>query len=291
MDIEKLTKSQIVLLTLLVSFVTSIATGIVAVTLMEQAPPAITQTVNRIVERTVEKVIPSAEGQVAAASTIAPQQVIVREGELIAKAVAAIDPSIVRLYTPGKDEVGKDIQLFVGIAIVANSGGVLLADAGTPSGSLTGLRSDGIEVPLTVMERTEGSKIIKLQGATSTEITVEGKKEKKDLTWAPATFKAALSSIGETVVVISGRTSTKIGAGIITASDDSDIKKQTLETNIAAEAYVAGSPLLSTDGHVIGMATREMREAGVGFLASPSILLYSEPKAEESADNKHDTVQ
>ena len=35
MDLEKLNKSQIVLLTLLVSFVTSIATGIVTVALMQ----------------------------------------------------------------------------------------------------------------------------------------------------------------------------------------------------------------------------------------------------------------
>jgi len=56
MDIEDLNKTQLLLLTLLVNFVTSIATGVLTVSLLDDTSPTITQTVNRIVERTVETV-------------------------------------------------------------------------------------------------------------------------------------------------------------------------------------------------------------------------------------------
>lgn len=56
MDIEDLTKSQLLLLTILVNFVVSIATGVLTVSLLDQGPTTITQTVNRIVDHTIETV-------------------------------------------------------------------------------------------------------------------------------------------------------------------------------------------------------------------------------------------
>ena len=56
MNIEDLSKSQLLLLMVLVNFVTSIATGVLTVSLLDQAPPTVTRTINQIVERTVETV-------------------------------------------------------------------------------------------------------------------------------------------------------------------------------------------------------------------------------------------
>lgn len=56
MDIEDLSKTQLLLLTILVNFVIAIATAVMTVSLLDQAPTAVTQTVNRIVENTIETV-------------------------------------------------------------------------------------------------------------------------------------------------------------------------------------------------------------------------------------------
>lgn len=56
MDIEDLSKTQLLLLTILVNFVIAIATAVMTVSLLDQAPQTVTQTVNRIVENTVETV-------------------------------------------------------------------------------------------------------------------------------------------------------------------------------------------------------------------------------------------
>ncbi len=56
MDIKELNKTQLILLTLLITFVVSIATGIVTVTLMQQMPKSATQTITNVIQRTIERV-------------------------------------------------------------------------------------------------------------------------------------------------------------------------------------------------------------------------------------------
>lgn len=101
---EELNKNQIVLLTLLVSFVTSIATGIVTVTLMDQAPAQVTQTINRVVERTIEKAVP---GETKVTTVVKEVPVVVTEDKLIVDVINNTSAGAVRVVSAdGKTTLG-----------------------------------------------------------------------------------------------------------------------------------------------------------------------------------------
>ena len=102
MDLEQLTKHQILLLTLLVSFVTSIATGIVTVSLMDQAPEGVTRVINQIVERTVETVVPDTQG---AATATTEKTVVIQQDELVPQSIATVQKSVIRIVREGEGEV------------------------------------------------------------------------------------------------------------------------------------------------------------------------------------------
>jgi hypothetical protein len=91
MNIEELSKSQLILLTILVNFVTSIATGILTVSLLDHAPAYVTQTVNRVVERTIETVAAAAPAAIIQAPAPSNQ-------DLVTAALAADNARAVAIY-------------------------------------------------------------------------------------------------------------------------------------------------------------------------------------------------
>ena len=267
MNIEQLSKSQIILLTLLVSFVTSIATGIVTVSLMEQAPPSIAQSVNRIVERTVEKVVPA--GQTAASIITREKTVVVKESDLISQAVERTNPSIVQVYT-----VNSDPNVFLGLAVVLDAMGTVVADGDVlgDSGEATVALPDGTRVRAFVTSRDRSAGIAFLHATTT---TAEG----KVIDWKPAAIAVGRPRLGQTVITLSGRNIPRIADGIVTAVvaqpsvADAPASPDIIDTNISADSIMPGGMLINTDGEVMGMSTGIARATSAGGFISSSALV------------------
>lgn len=121
MDIKDLNKPQLILLAILLSFITSIATGIVTVTLMQQAPPSVITPINRIVKQTVEKIVPQ-EGK-----TIT-NTVVVKEEDLVVDAIAKNQSALFTITKEVEDVDGKIIEVNAGKGFVVSNDGIVVAD-------------------------------------------------------------------------------------------------------------------------------------------------------------------
>lgn len=277
MDIEQLSKSQIVLLTLLVSFVTSIATGIVTVSLMDQAPPAIAQTVNRVIERTVEKVVPAAptaQSQPAATTVVTTEKtIVVKEADLIVQAVEKFSPSLVRVYTTS------DNPAFLGLGVVLDEAGTVLTDLSILSdyGDASLEFSDGTKLRALVASREKGISIATLKPATT---TVDGKPVK----FTPAVLSVGKPSLGQTVVSLSGKAIPRIADGLVTAIIPQE-SVVVVDTNISADFVMDGSPLIDTEGGLVGVSTRVSRSSSAGgFIASSALVKQSSVSSATSGE-------
>jgi len=214
MDLEKLNKTQIILLVLLVSFVTSIATGIVTVTLMDQAPPAITHTINRVVEHTVEKVVPV---KTQGATTV--KTVIVKEESLVADAVQKNSGNVVEIFIH-KDEVlsankedteEKELLLgeFVALSFMVSSDGMMIADSALISnkGSYAAKMSDGTlrKISLLTQDEEKGVAILAID------------KDIEDATGfsAPPLADSDSVKLGQSVISINKKKDIVVSTGIV----------------------------------------------------------------------------
>ena len=122
MDVKDLNKPQLILLTLLLSFVASIATSIATVSLMQQAPPSIIQPINRVVQQTVEKIVPSAGNPTV-------QTVVVKEEDLVVDALAKNQPSVFTITEGTTDASGNAVEVPAGHGFVISNDGTVVADA------------------------------------------------------------------------------------------------------------------------------------------------------------------
>jgi len=271
MDIEELTTSQIVLLVLLVSFVTSIATGIVTVTLLAQAPPAVTQTVNRIVERTVETVVPKDSG---------PTQVITKETTIIVKEDDLITDSVAKsLGKTGRVFSGTSTSSPVSALATQIAPGALVTDANFVDKEH--LVQIGNTTDLFVVSKRfpEIGIAVLTPKATSTQLTNSFKVGDTNSVKLGQTVVALVSVANERVSI--GSVAARFVFADIQTEEKKIVSVKAIDTNIAT-ALVPGTPLVNINGDLLGISTSLSKaNSGLGAFISASDIaeLLAAPRA------------
>lgn len=278
MDIEKLSKSQLLLLTLLVSFVTSIATGIVIISLLEEAPQTVTQTVNRVVERTIEKVAQPdiTTGQGAAVIT-KEKTVVVKEQDILSDAITKHSQRLVRVYVDATSTPAVASGLFL-----PNQGLIASAGAALPKDAMVLVTfSDNSTVAADIVYRDPDTDIVILKP-----ILAEG----ETLPDIPAYEFATIASAhrGQSVLILTTRGA--VETGIVSFVEDPNI-----ETNIPQNDVPYGATLITDAGDIIGMHVAVQEGKDAVFTSSRSILSalnsYNQSLAEEAAPAEAGTPQ
>ncbi|PIP87192.1 hypothetical protein COW81_01570 [Candidatus Campbellbacteria bacterium CG22_combo_CG10-13_8_21_14_all_36_13] len=266
MNLEELTKHQILLLTLLVSFVTSIATGIVTVTLMDQAPPGVTNTINRVVERTVEKVVPDTKGQTASVIT-KETTVIVKEEDLITSSIEKGSKSIVRIELPLAPDETTPKTIALG-TLVSSSGYVVTDSLQIVAEGKYVIRqgANRYQAEVVIQDEEKGLAILKV---------VLGEKDPADKKFQNLSF-ADMSALklGQTLISVSGSNKDFVSMGVISgintievpivkevdpnAKDTKDKAPET-KTQISRidsdirDVTLSGTPVINVFGDMVGM--------------------------------------
>lgn len=289
MDMENLTKKQVVLLVLLVSFVTSLVTGIVTVTLTNQAPSQITHTLGKIIEKTIEK---ESHIQDQTATTI---QTVVSKDDLIVKIVNDVSPAVVSVVAtkdipiieeyyinPFLGEFPFDIQIpqyrqkgteqrqvSSGSGFFVSSDGLVITNKHVvedKEATYSVILNDGRKLEATVLTRNpfQDIAILKVKDDNFKFILL-GDSDKVKIGQSVIAIGNALGEFQNTVSIgiISGLNRTVVAGGSLSGLEELE---GLIQTDAAINRGNSGGPLLNLSGEVIGINTAMAQGAeNVGF--------------------------
>ena len=239
---DHLTKQQLVLLALLLSFVTSLATGIVTVSLMDQAPSGVTHTVSQVIEKTIQ--------QVSAPQSAAVGTVTLSVDDQIANAVASVSPGTVKIEDTHSNTI-------VGLGLIVSKEGIILTDKSiiAPTSSYEAVFSDGTIVLLNIMTTNSDSTFLKPSTASPVALPTD---------FLPIT-PAPSFTLGQSVFSLSGTSTAILGQGVITdIAASSSVAASSISpigTSIPDSKTMPGSPLFDIKGNVVGIRVNSSFES------------------------------
>lgn len=227
---DHLSKQQIILLALLVSFVTSLATGIVTVSLMDQAPTNMTRTITQVIQKTVATAVPTNATNTAAVAIAVSDQV--------ADATAKITASLVRIREGETGAVG-------GLGVIVSKNGTVMTDKNVIDklNAPSAVFYEGGTVPISLSR-------FQVEGDIAFLVPIRPIFETR-----PISFGGNIR-LGETVWTLSGTTTYTLSQGIVTRLEKKGGQGAIMiETSIGAAKLLPGTPLFDATGAVVGLAT------------------------------------
>ena len=263
-DIEDLNKSQIILLTLLVSFVTSIATGIVTVSLMEKAPKDVVRVVQRVVEHTVERVEKAAPDSDKKEKVIVQEKtIIIKEGDLIAQAIAQNRTKLYAIY----DDEGK----FLSFATPTDSNHLVADASKLEKGKVYTLKDhEG---------KTISAQVDKL--SNTRKVAILKSKSKLD----PVKLAEDSLKLGNSVFLFTDPSFEKVSQGIV-----SSLKSQFVFLDINESKILPGAVAFNSAGEIVAISTEfSRREAPNAFVKIISALAIKDEASDDKNNNATST--
>jgi len=229
MDIKDLNKPQLILLTVLLSFVTSIATGITTVSLMQEAPASVTVPINRVIQQTVEKV-----QQVEGKTTV--QTVVIKEEDLL---VDAIEKNKSALFTISKEVIDAQnniVEIPTGRGFAISTSGIVVVDGVlAPDTEVYYVKNDSgkFKAEFVASDANAMFSLIKIGAPLD---------PKSKLEYTPANLgDFSKMKVGQKIIVLGSSLNT------LTYDGSKDLKLSVTKSN-------AGSVVINLDGDVVGVA-------------------------------------
>lgn len=271
---EDLNKTQLVLLAIFITLVAASSTGVIVVTLMDQAPPAVTQTINRVVERTIETVV--SPGKVEKTEI----RQVLKEDDTIVASLKKVKQSIVRVIRKAEaggisqiqktetiqpslqdnlSEIFADQVALSSLALLASTGeeGFIVSNDGLVVTSTNILADGDYKYSAFLFDDTEISlDFLKKDTAYGIALFKLVPTEKQKMTLTPlAVLSNSQMSLGQTIIIAG------IDSGFNTVSIGfvSAIKQATasttgaIRTNIKPTEGFSGRPIMDVNGFLLGM--------------------------------------
>lgn len=296
---EDMTKYQLILLVLLVSFITALVTGIVAVTLMSQAPPPITETIQKVIEHSIGQInptpLPVDEAKqlelYATSREILIEDIIARTSPAVVSIVASKDVPIIEQCATGPapddpflQQYFPDFQLpqycqkgtqkkavSAGTGFFVSSDGMVLTNrhvVDDTAAEYTIITNTGKKYQSKVLARDplNDMAVLKVdqQGVTFQSLNL-GDSDSVKIGQTAIAIGNALGQFQNTVSVgvISGLSRSLTASGASAGPEDIS---GAIQTDAAINPGNSGGPLLNLKGEVMGMNTAVAEGAqNIGF--------------------------